>query len=393
MPTPLTPPAIEDPAILARYPFLPQAKAALRAHLGDNGITVEGLVTEDWLDDVRARGRVRMMESIDHRKMEATSTIDLHTPHGQMVESLSFLYSMLTVCASYDERLLARWAEGESGRADQLFGERETGPAFEVLARTYLSDIRMGPQGAWEIPMLDFIELCPRISGPYWTLPNRPLRDGWVEMSPMANGRETSQQRLARLLKERIRESLIADCRERMERMDEVFAAHLAEEVGRMVALLQSRARDEISFTAAEVGDWPPCMTEIVEELNKSVNVNHAGRLFLASMSHVIGLSKEECAAFFANAPDYDAGQTTYQVGQIYAGEYTPAGCGKMRTNALCPVSRGTVNDGLCAREWMDHPLKYLRARQRGRARDAAAAAASDAGANPTPPAEESSND
>ena len=28
--------------------------------------------------------------------------------------------------------------------------------------------------------MVDFIELSPKISGKYWRLVNRPLRDGWV---------------------------------------------------------------------------------------------------------------------------------------------------------------------------------------------------------------------
>ena len=48
--------------------------------------------------------------------------------------------------------------------------------------------------------MTDFIEICPKISGAYWRLPNRPVRQGWVILSP-ASG-ENSQQRLARLLKE-----------------------------------------------------------------------------------------------------------------------------------------------------------------------------------------------
>ena len=93
---------------------------------------------------------------------------------------LSFLYAMVTVCASFDERLLARWAEGESGRADQLWGTIESETSFQRLAETYLSDVRIGEDGYWEVPMTDFIEICPKISGAYWRLPNRPVREGWV---------------------------------------------------------------------------------------------------------------------------------------------------------------------------------------------------------------------
>ena len=36
-----------------------------------------------------------------------------------------------------------------------------------------------------------------------------------------------------------------------------------------------------------------------------------------------------------------------------------------MKTGARCPVQRG--DDTLCDQEWMTHPLKYLRAKQRRR--------------------------
>ena len=48
MPMPLTPPAIEDESVLARYPFLPQSRAFIRKQLDENGISVEGLIEEPW---------------------------------------------------------------------------------------------------------------------------------------------------------------------------------------------------------------------------------------------------------------------------------------------------------------------------------------------------------
>ena len=141
----------------------------------------------------------------------------------------------------------------------------ESETSFQRLAETYLSDIRIGEDGYWEVPMTDFIEICPKISGAYWRLPNRPVRQGWVILSP-ASG-ENSQQRLARLLKERIRTRLIEDCRKRMELMDEAFVGRMAEEVGRIVGLLKHQASTEVSFTSADEEDWPPCMREISTQL------------------------------------------------------------------------------------------------------------------------------
>ena len=368
MPTPLNPPAIEDPVVLARYPFLPQAKPAIRGHMDENGVDIQALVEVEWLEEVRARARVRLVESIVHKDIDAATSVDIHTPYGQMVECLSFLYAMVTVCASFDERLLGRWAEGESSRADHLWGTVEHPDSFQRLASTYLGGVRLGAAGNWEVRLVDYLELCPKISGAYWRLPNRPVRDGWVILSP-ASG-ENSQQRLSRLIKERIRNALIAECRERMERMDEAFAGTMADEIGRIIGLLQHQATTEVSFTSADESDWPPCMAEITQQLATSVNVNHVGRVFLASISRVIGLTEDEAHAFFVNAPDYSEDTTRYQIGHVYQHEYTPHGCAKLQMSACCPVSRGDVSSSLCSREWMDHPLKYLRARQRAKHRD-----------------------
>ena len=167
---------------MARYPFLPQGSVFLKFVLEKNGITVDDLIEAPWLEEVRARGRIRLLESVMHKEgVDAATTIDLSSDLGKMTESLSFLYAMLIVCASFNERLLARWVEGEASRADQLFGmDKEN---FAILAKSYISDIKeiqnRGVATYW-IPMSDFIELCPRISGNYWRLINRPVKNGWV---------------------------------------------------------------------------------------------------------------------------------------------------------------------------------------------------------------------
>ena len=66
-------------------------------------------------------------------------------------------------------------------------------------------------------------------------------------------------------------------------------------------------------------------MREITTQLAQSVNINHVGRVFLASISRVIGLTVDEAQAFFVNAPDYSAETTRYQLTHVYENEYTPA--------------------------------------------------------------------
>tara|TARA_B100001996_G_scaffold171570_2_gene130886 strand:- start:1007 stop:2170 length:1164 start_codon:yes stop_codon:yes gene_type:complete len=363
---PLELPEIGDDSLLARYAFLPQSKDYIKKLLEENNITIEQLIEAPWLEDVRARGRVRLVESITHKgDLKSAEIIDLSTEIGKMTECLSFLHAMLVICASFDERLLRRWIEGESSRADHLLGMDTKN--FMLIAKTYLSDIKeekdiSGVSVYW-IPMSDFIELCPKISGNYWRLINRSVKNGWVCMDSGVG--ETSMQRTSRLLKERIRENLNQICVQRMEKMDDEFAAQFSSSVERIVGLFSERVQAEMPISAAKRTEWPPCFELAVSELNQGINVNHTGRVFLASMSRSMGFSQEETLAFFSNAPDYNAETSGYQINQIYEREYTPHGCSSLKTGARCPVQKG--DNTLCDQEWMSHPLKYLRAKQRRR--------------------------
>ncbi len=367
MPMPLRPPPIGDAKVLARYPFLPQAAEHTRGLLVENGISMDDLLSAAWLSDIRRKGDMRVKESVLHDDGIEQRSGDLSTELGRMSESLSFLYAMMVACATFDERVTARWAEGEATRADKLLGG--DGVIFETIANTYLSNIQsevMGGDTVYSIPLTDFIELCPKISGDYWRLPNRPLKDGWVEMGPSSG--ENSQQRLARLIKERIREDLRKRCDIRMEKIDEGFAERLNEPVGAILTILQSRATLDFDAGNATKSDWPPCMQSAIAELAMGENVNHSGRLFLAAISAALGIEQEQCASFFQGAPDFNPETTRYQIGHVYDREYTPAGCSRLKMEGRCPVSPG--DDPICDRPKMKHPLSYVWWKQRNRSRE-----------------------
>ena len=64
---------------MARYPFLPQAKPAIKEHMDANEVNLESLVDTDWLDAVRVRARVRLVESVVSKDIDATTSVDIHT--------------------------------------------------------------------------------------------------------------------------------------------------------------------------------------------------------------------------------------------------------------------------------------------------------------------------
>ena len=183
------------------------------------------------------------------------------------------------------------------------------------------------------------IEICPKITGHRWRLPNVDVDRGWVKLH---NERQyASSAKVARLLRERIKAGIEAEALEKMGEVTTDLAVRLAEPVGMVRNLMANKASEAIALVGAEESDWPPCMQKVIADLSAGVNVNHFGRLFLASMSATLALPETSCVNFFRGAPDFSEATTSYQVQHVYQHEYTPAGCGKLKVNHNCPVLPG----------------------------------------------------
>ena len=364
MPKPFAIPDLSDKVTLARYPFLPQAREWIAQMAVQHQIDIDELLDGSMMDRARVRARSRLVDSVDSDDgVEVASVGDIHTEEGRLLEAFSFYYARLVVGASEDERLISRWAQAEAERAQHILVRDD---AITSIANTYISQIECDENGLWKMGLSDFIELCTGITGSRWRLPNCDVKDGWVTLHDEGD-KYSSRAKVARLLRERMKEDIKLDAMEKMTKMDESLLIRLAEPVGMIRGLVASRTAETIALIGAGEEDWPPCMRKAVAELAQGVNVNHFGRVFLASMSRCIGLPAETTVDFFRPAPDFSEGTTTYQVNHLYEREYTPSGCSKLKVNHNCAVQRG--DDRLCDQPWMDHPLKYIRAKQRRRKR------------------------
>jgi len=267
--------------------------------------------------------------------------------------------------------LIARWAQAEAARAEKMLAIDDVN--LETIAKTYLTDVRMIPSpsgasltstnGIWHIGLADFIEICPKITGERWRLPNVDISKGWVKLHEERV--YPSAAKLARLLRERIKASIEVEALEKMREVTTDLAVRLAEPVGMVRNLMANKSQQAVALVGADQQDWPPCMQKIIADLSQGINVNHFGRLFLASMAATLALPRESCVTFFRGAPDFSEATTSYQVDHVYQHEYTPSGCGKLKVNHNCPVLPG--DNRTCDQAWMDHPLKYIRATQRWR--------------------------
>ena len=386
MPAPKVTPLIENEVTLARYPFLPQATEWIQGLAIEHDIDLDELLDGEWMEKARSRARIRLIDSIESKDGVAVVGGDIFTEEGRIIEAFSFYYARLVVFASEDERLISRWAQAEATRAEQVLTKDTEN--LEIIAKTFISEIardvdlsqskqslsavnnrklRQNQDGnLWKIGMSDFIEICPKITGSRWRLANAQISRGQITL--FSEQQYSSSAKLARLLRERIKHHIEQEALQKMQNIDMELALRLAEPVGMVRNLMASKASEAINLVGAEESDWPPCMRKIIADLANGVNVNHFGRLFLASISAKLALPEESCIGFFSGAPDFSESTTTYQVNHVYNGEYTPASCAKLKVNHNCPVLPG--DDRLCDISWMDHPLKYIRATQRWKAKN-----------------------
>ena len=390
MPVPRSLPVLDDEVTFARYPFLPQAGDWIQKMAVEHNIDMDELLDGSWMEKARSRARIRLIDSIQSKEGVEVVGGDLFTEEGRIIEAFSFYYARLVVCASEDERLIARWAQAEAARAEQVLIKDHKN--LSLIARTYISNIQQvdhqnapliseisanyggalqqrrhsqsGP--LWKIGLSDFIEICPKITGSRWRLPNCDVHEGWVTL--FEEPQYGSSAKLSRLLRERIKAGVEAVALKKMGEVTMDLAVRLAEPVGMVRNLMATKASEAISLVGADENDWPPCMRKAVAELSNGVNLNHFGRLFLASMAATLALPKEACVGFFRGAPDFSESTTSYQVDHVYQHGYTPSGCGKLKVNHNCPVLPG--DNRLCDQPWMDHPLKYIRATQRWKAKN-----------------------
>ncbi|MXZ88421.1 MAG: hypothetical protein F4Z07_06160 [Dehalococcoidia bacterium] len=75
---------------------------------------------------------------------------------------------------------------------------------------------------------------------------------------------------------------------------------------------------------------YPPCIENIIKQLQNGENVNHYARYTLTSYLHYIGVSRDDIIRYFGTAPDYNQKITTYHVDNILKSNYTPPNCDKI---------------------------------------------------------------
>jgi len=328
---------------LAKYPFLREARAFIQAE----GITLEDLLSDAAYARSRSLGKARVVEALERAAEPERAAIQTA---DQLAHLLAYPISRIFVSAIGDTYLIRRFTLLEAVVAEERLAS-ESEDFILHLANQLGVDLRRH-DGGFRLHFTDFLRHTNTMRETPWKLINQPLDTGYVHLR-----REKAVRVLRNAVQRRIEEGLPLDVNDKIL---EAFRADLRE----IRAKLEEK---KAAFKAKDIGKvsitrFPPCMYNLLAQIQNHENVPHMGRFAIVSFLHHIGLSNEEIFRVFGDVPDFAADVTRYQIDHITGTtsptEYTPPECATMKSYGICPGP-----DRICLT--IKHPLSYYRVKGR----------------------------
>ncbi len=330
---------------LAKYPFLREASAYIRAE----AISLEDLLTDVAYARARSLGRTRVEESLEKTTSQDRVAV---VAADQLAHLLAYPVARILVSAVADTYLIRRYALREATLAS-LRLESDTDDMILHIAAQLGLDLRRHESG-FRLHFTDFLRATNTMREAPWKLINQRLDRGYVRLR-----RDKAVRVIRNAIQRRIEEGLPLPVN------DAILKAFRAD-VREIRTLLEAK---KAAFKAEDIGKvsitrFPPCMYNLLAQIQNHENVPHMGRFAIVSFLHHIGLQNEEIFRVFGDVPDFAANVTRYQIdhitGTTSATEYTPPECSTMKSYGLCPGP-----DRICLR--IKHPLSYYRVKGRER--------------------------
>lgn len=335
-------------AQLARYPFLADARAAVRADDAD----LPSLVAD-------AEGRVveRAMERVE----SAIESGTVGAPHPQpRVELLSYPVARVLVSLVDVPGLTRRYARAEAETAIARFRadreqsalksvDREPLSLDRLLEEFDLADAVAPADHGYAVGVATYLSLTEGRSGERWRLVARELSGGAVPVTE-----DELHELLQAAVEDRVADGLPLSV---PDAVGEALAPRVAE--------IQSQLADhgaDWEFDVVDPALFPPCIEALLERATGADELPAHSRFVLASFLATVGVPTEVVVERLAAHPSLSAETAAALVDHVSdesGAEYPPPSCATMVAYGDC-VNR----DALCAR--IGHPLEYYRRRLDG---------------------------
>ena len=337
-------------ALLARYPFLPQAGA----YIEDHGPALDELLKDRVYADARARGRARVAAALEDAEVRARSLTDESPPRELLEELLSYVYARILVSGTGDAYVVRRHALAEAVRVRAHLAEDEPERVAEAAAAVGL-DFEPD-EDKLHAHFTEYLKQAVHLKDMEWKLVRQPLSRGVVALD---------LRTAARLVQEALRRRIESELPKPL--APEVVKA-LADDLAPLkeAARMRKEKYQAEGFGQVDLGLIPPCMQHILAQLQRGDNVAHSGRFAITSFLHTIGMTPDDIMKLFSQAPDFREDLTRYQVehitGVTSGTVYSPPSCQAMQTFGICynadDTCRSRKKDGSPR---VTHPLNYYR--------------------------------
>ena len=329
-----------QPRLLAIFPYTAEA----RSYISSNNFDLDAILTNPLFERVREKGKERVLSSLRDMKLGEQK---LYNSEECKVELLSFIVSRMMASVIGDRFLINRLAVTEGKAAEErLNGEYSS--MLVPLAREFGIDPQ--PFGdAYRLKFTAFLKYSSKMRSPEWKLLYQKMDHGYVVVE---------KHRLTRLVEQAITDYLS----ERLPPYTDAIRNSLRREIAEVTEALESIKKEYQRDTLGEIepARYPPCMREILRQIQNSENVPQMGRFAIVTFLHAIGMTPEQIFEVFSSVPDFRAEKTRYQIehitGKISSTEYSVPECSTMKSYGICYNP-----DTLCAQPWMKHPLTYYK--------------------------------
>jgi DNA primase large subunit len=350
-------------AIHARYPFLADARAAVR----EADVDLATVVTEGGPIVERSLERIRL----------AIEEGTVGEPRRPRVELLSYPVARVLVSLVDSPGLIHRYARAEADAARERFiGDIEADDALKSVARDRLDletllaefdlnqqvraadrdtapgsgDLSPTPGEALRVDIAAYLRLTAGLSKPGWRLPARSLANGAVTVA---------SEELYDLLREAIRARIESDL---PLSVPEAVSDPLEPAVADLEATLADLDHDW-NIDAVDPELFPPCIEALFHRVDADDPLPEHSRFTLVSFLATVGMGSDEITARLESHQNIDAGRLETRLDHLRADDgdatYPPPSCETMVAYGDC------VNtDDLC--EQVAHPLEYYERRLAG---------------------------
>jgi len=316
---------MKDLAVLAKYPFLNDAKLYIKNY----GPSVNELLEDVLYQRARLLGIERLNNAIYRKNIQNKS---LASETDCIMEIFSYpLARMIAVCVE-DTYFKRRYSLGEATSAYKNFLNEPISFLLDISKELHLHVDQLDEANKIKIHFKDYLRYAPT-RYKEWKMVNRDINKGYVILY---------KKDLARLMLELLRKR-INDELDSYQCNNVIKQAFLAD-INRFQAIVNKEKKkyESLPIGKLNIEKLPPCLK----------------RFALVAFLNALKLNTNEILRLFSTAPDYEEDKTRYQVehitGDSSSTKYKSPACDKMRTYGICPVDK---MDDICRK--IRHPLKY----------------------------------